>query len=167
MKSIFPFFFLFLCVCFAACNDDEAGPGGGDNGDFFEATIDGAAYRATGAEAYATIFSADNSIAIYGTGTPGTAVYPILFLSFEDGFDGQEGTYAMGLGENAFGTYTNSGGEFTFGTASTNPAATGTVTISARTDERVAGTFSFTAIDLVDGTTTVEVTDGKFDVGIQ
>ena len=149
-----------------ACSDDDATP---DNtgGDFFEATIDGTPYRSEGANAYATIFDTDNSIAIYGTGTPGTEVYPIMFLSFEDDFDGQEGTYEMGLGKEAFGTYTNSGGEFTYGTSSTNPAGTGTVTITERTDERVKGTFSFTAVDLTDETQTVSITGGKFDVGIQ
>ena len=164
MKQLFLFLILSSAFLATSCNDDDMS-GGSDGDDLFTAKIDGTDYRAEGTNAYATLFSVDNTIAIYGTGTPGTEAYPLLFVAFDENNTGDVGTYEMGLGKPVVGTYTNSAAEFTYGTASDQ--ASGTLEITERTETRVKGTFSFTGVNLSDTSDRVEITDGSFDVTIQ
>ena len=163
MKQVLFFLLLASTTFLVACNDDDMT--GGDGNNSFEAQVDGNAYSANGLNAYATVFSADNSIAIYGTGTPGTDAYDLLFIALEDNLTGDVGTYELGLDKQGHGTYTNSASDFTYSTVSS--AASGTLEVTERTDTRIKGTFSLTLVNATDDTDIIEVQNGSFDVEIR
>lgn len=144
-----------------------AGPGpGGGGGNTFSATIDGTAWK-----------SDTNLISITGSATPtrpGTLLISgyqassdrslLLMLSFIIGPATQP--LGVNIGTNPGGTGSVTLTSDIWLTPLSGQA--GFVTITARTDKRIAGTFNFTAEALVGGTlpATRTITSGAFDITI-
>ena len=83
-----------------------------------------------------------------------------LYLIVDDA--GTAGTYDLSFGAEGTGFYVVTNGE-TYTTI--DPVGNGVLEITERTEERVKGTFSFTAVTT--NGETIEITNGSFDVGIR
>jgi hypothetical protein len=102
------------------------------------------------------------TISISGTQLAGGNKTILLVLSFISG----PGTYPLGVN-----FLTNAGGQATYTQAPTSfvtalTGEAGVVTITTRTNTRIAGTFSFLASDIT-GPGTVNVTNGEFDITVE
>lgn len=142
---------LFMALLLAACGSDSpAGPNAGGNGNM-SARIDGESWSSVMEQ---VSFSA-GAIIVAGADGAGRAI-------------------GMGWREEGVGSYTIGPGElananFTSGAALWNASAqqgSGTVVVTARSPNRVAGTFSFTLepVPNTDATGTRSVTQGTFDL---
>ncbi|HET9886302.1 MAG TPA: DUF6252 family protein, partial [bacterium] len=165
MKRIF-FAVLLLSLLAPGCGDDDddtTGPGPANNE--MSANVDGQAWRAdqsaiTVNGGASTPFQ--GTISIAGTQLGGVNENITLILSFISG----PGTYPLGVN-----FLTNAGGQATFTQAPTSfvtilTGEAGVVTITTRTNTRIAGTFSFDASD-ISGPGTVSVTNGVFDITVE
>lgn len=153
VKKLFTLF-IALSVFAYGCEDDD--PSTTDGGTFVEAGVDGQNLRFEGQLAYATEFSTDNSIGVYGVDGDGRTLY-ILVKS-----GGGIGTYDMGFNTDATGNYLDAAGN-TYSTFDED--GRGSLVITEQTNESIKGTFSFTAIDGMDNE--VVVTNGEFDVNFR
>lgn len=137
---------LFSLLAVAACGDGT-GPGSGG----MSARIDGANWSAVDAGA----LQQQGAISLAGSNATGTT---IAFAWMDEG----TGTYTIGtsVGTNASFTIPGQG----IWSASVAQGS-GTITVTNRTDDRVAGTFSFVMEPAGGGATgTVTITEGSFDV---
>ena len=127
------------------------------------ASVNGQAFSATQSATAAANSSAAVSVyTITGTRLSGTTATTILLSLYNIA---ATGTYPLGVNS------TNFGGLATYieGSASwTTPlnGTAGTVIITSLTATRIAGTFSFTAADVLNPASTRSVTNGAFDLGI-
>lgn len=151
----------------AACGGDggSTGPDGGDPGNArLTARIDGAAWAATAAST-----STGVTLVLPGvytmTGVSAGANPIVIAISLYN--IGGPGTYPIGVGPQVAGgsvVLSNTTG----GWASPMTGADGSITISALTATRIAGTFNFTVNALSGSATgTRTVTDGTFDLEVK
>ena len=156
---------LFALSLFAAgCSDDDDPVGPGTANNFMSARINGEQWAADQSAITITgdaTSGRQGTITISGTRVTGQRNIT-LFLSFING----PGTYPLGVS-----VLTNAGGRGLV----TDPPNTwttplsgdaGSVTISTRTDSRIAGTFSFVATDPGGSTSGAVVTEGEFDITV-
>ena len=148
-------------------SDDPAGPGGNGNGgggvpsgNFIKGDIDGTAFQSTGLLTTLTGINPGSAAGqLILTGIDGTGFGMTLILSFIKG----PGTYPLGTNNNT--TAAGIGQVVNISNSWSTPlsGSAGTVTISERSANRIAGTFSFVA-DLLNGTgaATTTVTNGSF-----
>ena len=124
------------------------------------ATLNGAPYRPTNVSA--VLSGAGNFVIASSVGVVGPAVTLRLFSI------GKPGTYPLGVTPSVIGGAGDVGAD---GTSFTTPStgAAGTVTITAVTRTRIAGTFSFVATRTVNffDTDSRTVTSGSFDVPVK
>ena len=165
MKRIPAWLTVLTALLSGACNSTTnpnpgGGGGGGGGGNSFSATIDGVAWSASSSLVTVTGASVNGSGTIILTGTSVPDGHSVaLTLSFIS----VPGTYPLGVN-----TVSTQGG---IGIVSEPPnsyttplsGSAGTVTITARTSTRIAGTFSFVGKSGV-GATTRTVTSGSFDI---
>lgn len=162
---------LLLCwgglFALGGCGDDDnpAGPGGPGDG-AMTAKIDGAAWASdpNNAAAVATAAAPGLYTVTGGKVLSGSNVQFVTFTLYN--IEGT-GTYPLGCGPMAVG---GSGGTGDANTGWITPlsGAAGSVTITALSVTRIAGTFSFTAEVAVGSATGVKsVTEGTFDLPLQ
>ncbi len=148
------------CGTLTACSSGSTNPGTGTTGNRFKATIDGASWASNSSSAVAAaggIFTivgsqiganvTSMSMTFYSIGTPGA--YPL----------GVTGTVSGGIATLTSGTS---------GWSTPLSGAAGTVTISAVSATRIAGSFSYSATPLLGQsvTNTRAVTQGEFDLPV-
>lgn len=157
---------LAFAAAFAACdsgNDDSGDNNGNGNGgnsggeSSLTATVDGEAFEAATFFAEQGEGSRDDEFIIIGR----TGGMPIE--SIELSVPTAEGTYDLGPGQNAGGFYSISE---PFSQFSTAIGGDGTITLSGVSDDRLTGTFTFTAPRFTgpDERQAVTATGGTFDV---
>ncbi|MEM8525128.1 MAG: DUF6252 family protein [Bacteroidota bacterium] len=152
MKFTKTLLFLASIVVLAACGKNDAI----DNDSKFECSLDGEQYEAKGLFAYATTFTTDNTIAIYGLRNNGDNT---IYLSIPN--EGQKKTYQLGLDKDGDGYVVLSKGTF----ITTLENGSGEVEVTKVNDKDIEGTFSFTAFD--GNGAKVEVSGGEFKVNIR
>lgn len=151
---------LTLCVMTLtvfSCSDTA-----GDDGSTWECQLDGDQFKIEGFYAYATIFSIDNTMAIYGSEDVTKSSYTTIYITLPD--EGKVGVYDLDAGNTAeaYGNIVNAAGDF-YTTAFAD--GKGTLEITDLTDSNVKGTFSFEAFN-TDGESKM-VSGGSFDVEIR
>jgi len=156
---------LLLSLFAPGCGDDDDPSGPGPATNEMSANVDGQSWQAD--QSAITVQGNANSpflgtLSIAGTELGGTNENITLVLSFVSG----PGTYPLGVNilTNAGGTGAYTQAPSTFITTLTGEA--GVVTITTRTNTRIAGTFSFEATE-ISGPGTVNVTNGKFDITVE
>jgi DNA-binding beta-propeller fold protein YncE len=135
----------------ASCNKDD---GNDDDGPYFKAKIDGAAYDAEGTLAYAVDF--DDYLNIYGV--KDQSAVEACYISVPKGTT--PGTYTFDL-NNHFAYYTDASAT---GYSSRWGQGNGSVTIEEIDATHVKGTFQFTVFDGATETVKKTFTEGSFDV---
>ncbi len=140
------------------------GPGTGGSGTF-TAMVDGQAWTATASSLEAEVdANTPGTFLIEGTMSTRVMVVQIIFYNLA-----APGTYPMGVGPTVFGAVgqvaTSDGTSGKVWTTS-NSGAAGTVTVTALTPTRIAGTFEFVADPSfgAGGTAPRTVTNGQFDL---
>ena len=149
---------LVLLCAVGACRDDGPGANNGNGAGNFAATIDGAAW--TGANASA-IAAAGGIFVLTGVQNgSGTALSMTLYSI------GAPGTYPLGVGPAVpGGIAVIASGASSWSTPLSGAA--GSVTVTAVSSSRIAGTFSFTAPPVLGQTAaTRAVTQGRFDLAV-
>ncbi len=139
----------------SGCGSDGGTEPVGGGGGTFRATIDGTQWTSA-----ATTAIAANGGIFTITGSQGTTAMSFTLYSI-----GAPGTYPLGVGG------TVAGGIATLTTAPSSwstplSGAAGTITISAVSATRIAGTFSYTATPLIGQAAARSVTAGSFDVPV-
>jgi hypothetical protein len=153
-----------LALALFACGGDSTGPDvGGDGTHFLKATIDGSAWQSdAGAESFGVPITLPGLYSITGARVGGS--YTVILSLYNIG---ATGTYPMGVGNLVAGAsaiVSDASG----GWATPQSGDAGTLTITALTDSRIAGTFSFTAEALSGSATgTKNVTGGSFDLEVK
>ena len=143
----------FTLLLTTACGSEDDGTSGPSD-HFFNCKIDGVDYRSEGILAYATSF-ADGELGVYGVQQDNTTIYLLL----ADG--GSLGSYDLSTEDgNAF--YIDAAGN---ASTTSDPNASGTVTVNSFDGSRISGEFSFTSID-VNGAATA-ITEGSFSVELR
>ncbi len=155
-----------FALAWAACSSGSSvtGPGDGGTGTFhIRANIDGSAWSSTaGAETTGVPLTLPGLYAITGAqiGSGYTLVLSLYNIA-------GPGTYPMGVGPTVVGgsaVVSNAAG----GWATPQSGEAGTVTITALTASRIAGTFTFTAEPISGSATgTKTVTSGDFDLEVK
>lgn len=139
-------------------SDGPAGPGGGDlvNG-FFRATVSGSSFNALAANVLQASTGTGGTILSIGAGGANNSAMGMAWI--DEGL----GTYTINQSLGANATYTQAGGQGWL--ASAGSAGSGSITITLRTANRVAGTFNFVLVP-VGGTATgtLAITNGSFDL---
>lgn len=154
--------FAFMCaVGVAACNGgNPASPSSaGDSGTgTMSATIDGAAFSASGAGKVVATRAGGANFSITGANTTG-AQLAIIMAGVT-----LPGTYDIGAGGVGAATYSNASSTW----LSATTGGTGTITFTTLTTTHATGTFSFVASPVVGTTATGPkfVTAGSFDVSL-
>jgi len=165
-RILFPVLLFSLCalgIFATGCGDDDGPVDPGTVNNEMSAKIDGQQWSADQSAITVTGNAAtprQGTISISGTRiTPQQNI--TLLLSFITG----PGTYPLGVSvvSNAGGTGLVTNPPNTWLTPLSGAA--GTVTISTRTDSRIAGTFAFVANEIPSGGTTA-VTEGQFDITV-
>ncbi len=146
-----------------SCGGSDATGPGGEGTHFIKATIDGAAWNSdAGAESFGVSITLPGLYSITGTKLGGGYIMVLSLYNI-----GGTGTYPMGVGNLVAGgsaIVSDAGG----GWATPQSGAAGTLTITALTDSRIAGTFTFTAEALTGTATgTKSVTGGSFDLEVK
>jgi hypothetical protein len=154
---------LVFTMLLAGCggeDDNPAGPGGPSSGPM-SATIDGGAWVADDPYVFVTNSAAlPGFFSISGTSTGASALSVLLTLYNIAG----PGSYPLGVGSSVFGGIAAIGAA-SGGWATPGTGADGTVTITALSGTRIAGTFSFTATPSTGSAAGDRtVTDGQFDI---
>ena len=156
---------LVTAILWTGCGGGGNNPGnGGGGGGPMTASIDGQS------------FSADQFAGAAARSSAGGPVYTITGSHIVSGTNAQTiililyniagpGTYPLGVNSTNFGGIgTVSEGASSWSTPLNGTA--GTVILTSLTSSRIAGTFSFTASDLVNPTATKSVTNGAFDLAV-
>lgn len=147
----------------AACGGGgggPAGPGGGGGNASFTANIDGSSWTAIAA-ATQVLGSANGTFTIAGSTGGANAITMSMTLANL----GAPGTYPLGVTASVPGGV----GLITSGSSSWSTPLTGlagSVTVTAVSGTRIAGTFSFVASPLISGTGNRNVTQGSFDLPV-
>jgi hypothetical protein len=143
---------LVLVLALASCGDDTNAPGGGDAA--MSAVIDGDSWEA--GEGLVSATRANGAIGIGGGDADGDILMGIGFP------DGGTGTYTVGPVNPTNMSLTEGSSQW----VASSLGGSGTVTVTALTATRVAGTFSFVAAPLPGGSAsgTRTVTSGEFDL---
>jgi len=154
-----------------ACGGGGTNGGGGPppGSGTMTATIDGQAFASDSQAATATAASTlPGSYFLTGTKVTSTTNYLTLTIALYN--IAATGTYPLGVTSTIFGGH---GGVFQVSGAGTVASwdtplsgASGMVTVSTLTANRIAGTFAFTAAPTVGSTSTRIVTDGSFDLPV-
>jgi len=133
--------------------DPSPGPGPGPTNGSMTARIDGNSWSALSIQAISTA-SSSNIISIGAANLQ--AAFGFAWI------DNGPGTYTIGQAVGFNATLTVSAANYT----AAGSLGSGTLTVTTRTAERVAGTFSFTMVPSAgsSGTGTRNVTNGVFDV---
>ncbi len=144
--------------------DDDGGDGGTASSGTVQAKVDGSNFASNNQATTATLVSANNTLAIYGTDLNGKTIT----LNIIGVYDG-EGTYQIGGGANVMvnASYSEaSGSGVTAWQAPFDSSVAGEINISSQTNsEKVVGTFNFTA-KTSDGSSTKVITEGSFNINI-
>lgn len=145
-------------------NNNGGGGGGGGGGAALTASINGQGFSADlFAGASATSSSAVSVYAITGAhGVSGANVQSLLITLYNIA---GPGTYPLGVNVSNFGGI---GGWTEGSTSFTTPLSgnAGTVIITSLTSSRIAGTFSFTANDPLNPSSSRTVSNGAFDLAV-
>lgn len=155
-----------LALAWAACSSGSSAtdPGDGGSGTYhMKATVDGSAWSSTaGAETTGVPLTLPGLYAVTGAQVGGGYILVLTLYNMAG-----PGTYPMGVGPTVVGgsaVVSNASG----GWATPQSGAAGTVTITALTDTRIAGTFTFTAEPISGSATgTKTVTNGDFDLQVK
>jgi len=147
--------FLALALTFAAaCSGDDAGGSGGGSGSFLTAKVDGSNYKAEVMGQSTVVAVRNGTFYSIGGSTAELKNVTIGLFNVTD-----EGTFEVGPDtDNLLSFFENNVSYDTSNCA----GATGTVTITKLTDDRIEGTFSFTGKDDENCSATKTVTAGKF-----
>ena len=158
---------LFMALAITSCNksDDDAGDGGGDEGNF-SAQVDGSGFNANvAASANETTSGGQTTLVLLGSDASGKAINIII-----NGFDGV-GTYPISS-DNVFtsASYTetdvnNPSNTQIWAAPFENSGMVGEINIAVKTDSNVEGTFNFDA-RLQNGTSMKNVTNGQFNLSL-
>jgi hypothetical protein len=154
-----------LWACSSGGNDDDNGnpmgpppvSGGATNGTF-SAQINGTTWNATGTVTVTR--SAGDYIGIGGAGFAGGAAYAVIVSV---GNATGPGTHSFNLAAGGDGSSMIVGSQ-TIGYGTAFGGGNGTVTITTLTTNRIAGTFSGTAVPSTGAGANLVVTNGRFDV---
>lgn len=142
----------------AGCGKDDGpvGPVGGGGASSMSATIDGSNWTAASTPGAVMAARTSNFITVAGSSTALRAIGFTIPNVMEPG------THALVPPLNALVQDHQGAAVWMTGL----PGTTGSVTVTSISDDRIAGTFRFTAV-AVENTTatgTIEVTNGKFDI---
>lgn len=156
-----------LVLVFISCSSDDDPidnmdpiSNSNDSSDFFDCKIDGTDYHVEDQGAYALKdFDAPGSTNVYGVIDPTNANTTIMYIRVDDtaplnvdhDFDEDAFFALVTEGVDGYATYPIVGGS-------------GFVRITERDDENIAGTFAFTATNIVDSNVQMVVTEGSFNV---
>lgn len=154
-------YLLFLVILATSCNSSDPTDALGDDSSFFKCTIDGNSHDISGFYAYAV--EDESEFTIYGTeDLIENEAAEIVYIVIEE--DKGSGNYLLENGQDGIGYHTNQKGDFTYYTIP--DGTSGEVNITEKTSSRIKGTFNFTAINPVDGSS-VQISNGEFDVEIR
>lgn len=155
------FYLLSMLLILTSCMKDGAVTGAEEG--FFKCEINGTTFEKEGLLAYAVTSSIDGGVTIYGTEDVLEEENPIsVYIIIDD--EQAVGTYDLGGDLDGNGYYVDVNGSFTFYTIP--EGAGGQIEITKKTEDRIAGTFSYTAID-PNTEEVVNITNGSFDVEIR
>lgn len=147
-----------------SCSSDDDGGGGNAAAGTVQAKVDGSNFSSNTQTTTATLVSANNTLAIYGSDLAGKTIT----LNIVGVYDG-EGTYQIGGGANVAVNASYTEGTASGVTAWQAPfdsSVAGEIKISSQTtSEKVVGTFNFTA-KTSDGSSTKVITEGSFNINI-
>lgn len=150
---------LMLALAAACGSDGPAGPGDGGkltNG-FFRATVSGSSFNALAANVLEASTGTGGTILSIGAGGANNTAMGMAWI------DEGVGTYTINQSLGANATYTQPGGQGWL--ASAGSAGSGSITITLRTANRVAGTFNFVLVPVGGSATgTLAITNGSFDL---
>lgn len=156
-----------LLIALSACGGSSVtGPGGSSSGSsHLRAKIDGATWNSTaGVESVGVPLTLPGVYSITGTQLGTNPAYTIAISLYNIG---GRGTYPLGVGPTVPGG-TALVSDVSGGWSTPLSGAAGTLQITALTDSRIAGTFSFTAAPVSGGVTgTKTVTEGDFDLTVK
>ncbi len=153
-----------LTLALFACGGDSTGPGdGGSGSSFFKATIAGAAWSSdAGVESVGVPLTLPGLYVMTGTKLGGGYTLVLSLYNID-----ATGTYPMGVGLTAVGGSAIVS-NLTGGWSTPLSGQAGTLTVTAISDSRIAGTFSFDAEPLTGSATgTLSVTGGSFDLEVK
>ncbi|NUY81823.1 hypothetical protein HUK80_13025 [Flavobacterium sp. MAH-1] len=154
-KSIGKMAFLTLALCFAAaCSSDDAGGSGGGSGSYLSSKVDGSNFKAE-IMGQSTVVAVKNGNFYQVSGSNGDLKNIAIGLFNVTG----EGTYEVGPDTDNVLSYLEN--NISYDTSNCS-GATGTVTITNLTEEKIEGTFSFTGKDDENCSSSKTVTTGKF-----
>lgn len=147
--------FLALAISLAAaCSSDDAGGSGGGSGSFLTSKVDGDNFKAE-VMGQSTVVAVRNGNFYQVSGS--NAELQNISIGLFNVTD--EGVFEVGPDtDNVLSYFENN---VSYDTSNCD-GATGTVTITALTDEKIEGTFSFTGKDDENCTAAKSVTTGKF-----
>jgi hypothetical protein len=148
---------VFLILASSCKKDDEENTDSGNN-NHFTAKVDGVAWSSASSELIGVLVTTDEYLFVSGATSDDNEIITINFFDFP----GTTGTYNMGTGEYDFHCFYTIAGTsyFVFDDV---PASTGTLVITAMTDNSIKGTFSFIGFNNAE-TASVTVTDGSFEL---
>lgn len=156
-----------LSLLIVSCGGDDDNPTPGNNNDSensFSCKLDGDDFVRIDLFAYATDWDEGEEYTIYGAGDATKTGIDALTVYLNIPQSLGEGTHAFN-DDITFGFVGDFDGDITYTTF--YHAGEGEITISSISEDRIEGTFSFTAYDPEDSTDLLQVTDGEFSVEIQ
>jgi len=165
MKNTMYTVFIALALVFTgtSCSSDDDGGGTAAAGTI-QAKVDGSNFTSSTQTTNATYVAAGNSLVLFGTDLTGKTIT----LNIMGVYDGP-GTYSIGGGANvavnaSYSEASTSG--VTAWQAPFDDTVAGEINISSQTtNEKVVGTFNFTA-RTSDGSSTKVITEGSFNINI-
>lgn len=153
----FSVLFPLALMAVAACGSDASGPSQGTltNGTF-RATVDGTQFRAVAATVLTTPVGNGGTIIAIGAGQADNTAMGFAWI------DQGPGAYPLGTSVGANASYSQAGAGWAGPVAA---GGTGTITVTTRTANRVAGTFSF-VLPPISGSASGNkvITNGSFDL---
>lgn len=126
---------------------------------YFKCKIDGVTYETNGLFAYATRFTVSNTFSIYGTEDTSNKNARTMYIELPN--SAGVGSYKLSSGSEKAILAVGQTSQAMF--YSTVYKGNGTLEITTKTDQLVAGTFIFKALT-ADGKNTIQVTEGEFSV---